>query len=481
MAAQVADLALEGRKFLCCVLLESPVAVVDNNSPRTGNVSGLAIDYLRQLQEETGFRCLRIGVYAPTAPKYEGFSGFVRYLDSCVKSDGDSSECNCQLGVAGFARTPERNAKVDFVAPFKYGSIGMAESVRTMRGATLSPWFAFQPFALEVWGFIFLLVLAFIAAGTVSEHFLKNGRQKCCLDEAVVDLEGGSLSQATATESTWRERTSRLFEMKLMRSAYSAVADFFFMTMFSFLGAHSSASDPRSLMTDQEYVQPPRRHYRRWQCFSLLAMMVGLLFVIIYEAAIVVKLFERKPSSRFNSLADLKNCNVDASKVCLSAGGAVQDFWAETIEKARKSCRKRSFKDDQPTLIKPANGLDSYTIGLERTADPADDGCEFFMGSTSLVTRAANTKFCGKLAVVGEPFYPLSSGFVAPKNSNFTKILDETTLRLQQENKLANVVEKGQVCNSSSNSGTIGKEARPVFYILFLVLLGFVVLNYFFR
>lgn len=134
--------SLDGFMLRCCALLESPITIADAGSVRTGGVSGLATDYLRLLQEETGFQCdpNSFKVYEPSSAEFANFSGFVRYLDYCVTTDGDDSACTCQLGVAGFARSPEQNKKVQFVVPFAFGTMGVAENVSLMKNGSM-PWF----------------------------------------------------------------------------------------------------------------------------------------------------------------------------------------------------------------------------------------------------------------------------------------------------------------------------------------------------
>lgn len=468
--------SLDGLKLRCCALLESPITIADTSSERTGGVSGLAIEYLLLLQEKTGFRCESFEVYRPSSAEFVEFSGFVRYLDSCVTVDGDYSACTCQLGVAGFVRNPERNRKVQFVSPFAFGAMGVVENVSTMENGSMPWFFVFKPLDPIIWGFIAISVFLFVFVRVVLEQCLR--------------MPAAGVTQWGTMKETFLKLRGYL-DRRRMQRALNTLASDFLLTMSSFIGTSTAPENPTpsddlESQAGPEENTPPlqsapyrRKYLLRKQLLNLLAAFVGLFYIIIYEAALVVILFDRKPTSRFESLVDLTHCKIDATKVCLASGGATEVFWDKTIQKARTNCRRKKLEHDQPIRIAPKNGTDPYTLGVESVADP-ENRCEYFIGSKSLIEVAAGTRYCGIIAVAGEEFYPISYSFVTPRQANFTEAMSDATLELQQRNKIDSAVEygtKGRKCKWSGNSRSIDSGILPVFYLLFAILAAFLLFN----
>jgi hypothetical protein len=86
---------------------------------------------------------------------------------------------------------------------------------------------------------------------------------------------------------------------------------------------------------------------------------------------------------------------------------------------------------------------DPFSEGLKAAAKT--NACDFFMALTSIVTVASENQYCNELTVVGETFFPVTTGFVLPRNSNLTMPMSNATLQLQQQDKLQTPIEYGVV------------------------------------
>jgi hypothetical protein len=100
-------------------------------SGRSG-FSGLGIEFLEYLQRILGFTCSSMEEYKPKEGKHSGFNGFKLYLAKC-SVDGDSADCSCDIGIAGFAKTSESLSNVDFVAPLAFDSFTVVQKASTIK------------------------------------------------------------------------------------------------------------------------------------------------------------------------------------------------------------------------------------------------------------------------------------------------------------------------------------------------------------
>lgn len=150
----------------CCGILQTPYFVRDNTAASTGYFGGLAVDYMKRLQETpgSGFKCVpeQMKVFNAIKEENQGFSGFVREMAECSE-DGDSAKCQCDLGVQGFSITTEWNALVDFVTPFNTDVFQFVTRVSNLRDAYQKSklWFL-QAFSLPVWMGIWGLMLMLV-------------------------------------------------------------------------------------------------------------------------------------------------------------------------------------------------------------------------------------------------------------------------------------------------------------------------------
>jgi hypothetical protein len=203
----------------------------------------------------------------------------------------------------------------------------------------------------------------------------------------------------------------------------------------------------------------------RQRVVVLIAVLCGLFLTLVYESGLVLQLFLDQPSSQFRSIEDVKNCHIGANQICMARGEATEAFWRAAVEPARATCRVGELANDQPVLV---GGDDPFRSGLEKAA--SGGSCEFFMAATSTVTVAAETVYCGKLRVVGQPFYRISTGFTLPKGSNLTEALSKETLKLLQQDKLPSAVAYGTAnikCPHGSDTQLTWARLKVFFYVVY--------------
>lgn len=107
----------------CRVLSEKPS--IFKGTGRDG-FTGLAIEYLEDLEKELNFSCGSLAEYESEESDYEGFTGLTKYLDHCAE-DGDSAGCDFDMAVAGFFETDDRVDRVDFPAPYAFDRFSVAQ------------------------------------------------------------------------------------------------------------------------------------------------------------------------------------------------------------------------------------------------------------------------------------------------------------------------------------------------------------------
>jgi hypothetical protein len=125
--------------------VEAPIIKRDPVGAGMYGFSGLGIDYLKDLQRELGFTCVSVKEYVGVG-KLLGFTGLTRYFADCAV-DGNSSACECDIGVAGVAKTPERLPNVDFIAPYVFDTYSVAEGSRSLRQGLNTAVIIFAPFS----------------------------------------------------------------------------------------------------------------------------------------------------------------------------------------------------------------------------------------------------------------------------------------------------------------------------------------------
>jgi hypothetical protein len=125
--------------------VEAPIIKRDPLGAGLYGFSGLGIEYLKGLQNELGFTCENVTEYEGKE-ELLGFTGFTRYFAKCA-FDGNSSACECDIGVAGVGKTPERLPNVDYIAAFVFDTYSVVERSSSVRSGRNSKLITFAPFA----------------------------------------------------------------------------------------------------------------------------------------------------------------------------------------------------------------------------------------------------------------------------------------------------------------------------------------------
>lgn len=453
---------LEGFRLRCCALLEPPILQVDPSNKPWG-LSGLAATYLTELQKRSGFTCVSLEPWKPQLKNLSGFSGFLRHFDACVGKNGDSSECACDFGVGGISRTPERETQATFIVPFAFGSSSVAEKTGHIPNGRTKVFFL-SPFDVYVWISVAGIIILHMIVTLFDRYFVPP-----------------MPSQRTPSDLPKAQRIRHvLLKTQLLRRIRYA----FFGTLGSFVGGHWADMPPETSTTvpnqgeEQKtkgttlestrlavnYWKPKQSARQRF--LSLYGITVGLVLALVYEAALVVQIFESKPSSAFRTIEDLRNCRIDVSDMCLPKGGATEALYKKSIaphRAIRGNCGKQSRKADEPKIVE---GEDPYTLGMKYVASTEE--CNYFFGSTTLVEFFAAGEFCNRVSVVGESFSEKSSGFVAPNGANYTSVLNEITLELHEQNLLEDPVRhitRGRDC-APPQSNRVSLQQLGSFVIL---------------
>ena len=72
--------------------------------------------------------------------------------------------------------------------------------------------------------------------------------------------------------------------------------------------------------------------------------------------------------------------------------------------------------------------------------------------------------YCGRLTLVGEPFFEHVSGYVLPKGSPLTDPMNEAVLMLRQTNGLITAASRGQACNDPGEKNQVGMAQLNLFF-----------------
>lgn len=118
----------------CRVLIEPPSVSLSSDRDARDGFTGLAIKYLRYLEEELNFTCGRLSEWEPQENEYKGFTGLTKYFDDCAQN-GDSSGCDHDMTVAGFAEIAERLPRVDFPSPYAFDWFSVVQRIDRIRNS----------------------------------------------------------------------------------------------------------------------------------------------------------------------------------------------------------------------------------------------------------------------------------------------------------------------------------------------------------
>lgn len=236
-------------------------------------------------------------LYAPENDSLKGFSGFVDAMQRCAV-DGNSSNCVCDMGVGAWALSSSRYLKVDFVSPFSGDSFRVAARTSTVRDSNAKNVFFIQAFSWQVWVAIAMLGIYHIFVTLFDRNFARPTRNTV---ENWDEL------------SFWQRTRHALMKTTLLYRIRRG----FFNTALNFIGQTSNDNSPKT-GTKQTVM-------------NLIGLLFGVFLLTIYQSSVTVQVLVETPTSPFQSVADFKSCRIEADRVCISAGGAAERFWAEAI------------------------------------------------------------------------------------------------------------------------------------------------------
>lgn len=513
---------LRGTHLRGCALLEFPYVKRGLYGYRsTSGFSGVAIDYLEKLRDETGFT-IELVQWNRT------FSAFVEHMRTCAPRNKTKTglpvvseprevpaaarqvnvsapdECKCDIGVGAFTMTNERVEKVDFLWPFaneNHRMISRRSDLSDVDSGSLA--YMFNTFSIPVWLLIMLAVFVYavgtaafgeitpVSASRYPRHrpivrarrargvsigpIRKRARTTHSPTTTSVSVPD-TAATTTATPSTDGEGS---FVLHLTPEGYPAGGSYDDQDDASavepqptgFLHDCKSRLYPRMqrlgvaiVYTFAMFIGQPCEadsagarassiHRISWRLLSLTA---GIFLFCLYNASLTVLLFESVKSSRFHTLQDVKECVVAPSSVSFIKGGASQDLWTNAIT-------SRGFCSDNGATRTTASSIeDGLRLLRERKAD-------FFYSLEGAVLSVVRRQ-CEEFAVVGEPFFSTSIGFIVPKSSDIKRPLDSATriLREQDAFQSARNIAMRDPCEEVS-AATITFRRLSFFFIAYFV------------
>jgi hypothetical protein len=250
-------------------------------------------------------------------------------------------------------------------------------------------------------------------------------------------------------------------------------------TLVHFLGQHSMQSETTGAIGRDSKVRG------RQVILNLVALLIGVFFLICYQSALTVSLFESGRQSDFQSIVDVTSCKVSAERICYPRGGADQTFWDEAIANRlqNNNCR---FID---TTANESTGAleDANPIAFGFSVLESGKGCDLYFTSGGATGSAVAGEYCKKLVLVGSPFYPVGLSFVVPKASPMLRQLTQETLNLKEQGLILTmekfIEDNISTCKSADNESLTFNQLSVFFYIsygvLFVIFIVRVIFRYF--
>lgn len=115
-------------------------------------------------------------------------------------------------------------------------------------------------------------------------------------------------------------------------------------------------------------------------------------------------------------------------------------------------------------------GTDSMNPYEAMLHEVSSKKCKYGLASESTLKAAARGAYCGKLNLVGRPFFRAGGSFVLPKNSRFTEIMSKSMYEIISRDVLPtldDVAEKHGECPSGPRAVLGLNELRYFFLFAF--------------
>lgn len=443
---------LKGIHLHACTLIEFPyIKYAPVGHQRTQGFSGVAIEYLKALQDEMGFSI--------TLQKWNNtFREFVAHMGSCstnqeISTATRTEKCACDIGVGAFTMTDARIEKIDFLWPFaneNHRMITRSKDLRVVDHGSLA--YMFNTFSLPVWLLIVLALLVY-ACGTAAFGDIKpictakypnhrplvRARAKKHMigdiqsrKRARHDYERSYSPTAPSTKFSGATKKSSISFSETSSTSYSDRSVRYYQSGSKQGMSFITWARPRVqrlvvavIYTFALFIGQPVEadsagqrissiHKIAWRLLSLTA---GIFLFCLYNASLTVLLFESVKESQFRSLDDVKDCLISPDRVTFIGGGASQDLWRNAIV-SKGYCEQGETKHVADSI---EDGLNLLRTGK----------ADFFYSLEGAVLSVVNRR-CDEFAIVGEPFFSTSIGFIVPKNSSIQYKLSKATRVLRE-------------------------------------------------
>lgn len=267
----------------------------------TNGFSGLAMEYLRTIQDKLGFTCPEIHDMTPNlTEKGVLFSSFIKQWAACNESNSPSSPvCKCDIGIAGFMITKERFGLVEFLPTFAqvdmYALVHVSNTYTPMGYA-----FFLTTFTGPVWCAIACLAVMFTVVKVVDPDFHPPHRHHQPIPSSVCFF---------TKAKYFLLRNPFLYRVRMAVES----------TLMQLIGQSGADDNGKGKSTTRQWV------------LKFVILLCGLFLVLVYEASMTASLVQERGRSDFQSIEDIKACRISSKDVCIPRGGAVQSVWENSV------------------------------------------------------------------------------------------------------------------------------------------------------
>lgn len=206
------------------------------------------------MQRRLGFQCDLVP-YAPSAPEYAGFTGFVDAMHDCATPGGDSSACNCDIGIGAWAVSSGRRSKADFPAAFSAEAFRAVTRSSAVRETAAKHVFFLQAFTWPVWVAIAGLMLMHVLVLMMDRGFAPAPQR---------------LGHSHLLPTGWQLVRYRLLKSAMLYRLRTGLIS----TTVHFMG---------------QYAPGSRKLGTKTRLMNVIALMMGVFLLTMFQASVTVQ------------------------------------------------------------------------------------------------------------------------------------------------------------------------------------------------
>jgi hypothetical protein len=261
------------------------------------------VQVLLHLQERLGFSCSTFWEYDVTTEVFKGFSGFVKYLNSCSEA-GSSENCRCDIGIGGWPASSARFASVDLVIPFTNDDLRVITTVTRATGSEEGRFFFFSTFSWTVWLALLGIVVLHVCVTALDPKYTAPETARTAVND--------KNDTCSHRLKVWFLKNPALFKLRHA----------FFDSTYHILGQapHFFSENKRG---------------SKEKTLGMMALFMGVFLVTVYQASITVKVILSSPNAEFISVNDFETCRIAADRVVVLNNSGAQNFWRRAISRTR--------------------------------------------------------------------------------------------------------------------------------------------------